>query len=80
MKVPNPEDTHTNSDVSFVMSASSKKQVKLLEQSYFTNDVLHVEGPHLLWLQKLPLFYYSLRLLPAVTDDVPKDEDDIDGK
>lgn len=50
------------------------------ESLSFEDAVLHVEGPHLLWLQKVPLFYYSLRLLPTSNKSDKETEDDGDGK
>lgn len=29
-----------------------------------SDNILYVDGPHRLWLQRLPLFYYSLKLFP----------------
>lgn len=29
-----------------------------------SGSILYVDGPHRLWLQRLPLFYYSLKLFP----------------
>ncbi|XP_011404145.1 PREDICTED: evolutionarily conserved signaling intermediate in Toll pathway, mitochondrial-like [Amphimedon queenslandica] len=70
-KVWNIKEAEGEGDTdSFVIAASSKKQVTFLKSSSFSEEtVLHVDGPHLMWLQKMPLFYYSLRLLPTSTND-----------
>ena len=50
-------------DSPFTLSAMSEKQQKFLDSLISTSDLLlHVEGPHRLWLQKIPIFYYSLRV------------------
>lgn len=68
---------------SFVIAASSKRQVGLLESKDFSEEaVLYVEGPHLMWLQKIPLFYYSLRLLRPTKPEAEDydNEETSDGK
>ena len=48
------------------MGASSKQQVDVMLSisSLDSGSILYVDGPHRLWLQRLPLFYYSLKLFP----------------
>ncbi len=50
---------------SFIIGASNGSQRdklnSLTEKDDSSNLLLHVEGPHRLWLQKVPVFYYSLR-------------------
>ena len=51
---------------SFIIGASNAPQREKLNSLAETTDtsslLLHVEGPHRLWLQKVPVFYYSLRV------------------
>ena len=48
----------------FVMSASTQEQIDLLKSLGNLKDrVLHIEGPHRLWLKKTPVHYFSLTLL-----------------
>jgi signaling intermediate in Toll pathway protein len=47
----------------FVLAACNKEQVKFMESINVMDEMLHVEGPHRIWLQKQPLFYYSLCLI-----------------
>lgn len=64
IKVPlNDTDSH-------IISGSTEPQLKLLHSlgEGCSTPLLHVEGPHRLWLRKLQQFYYSLRLLPEGTE------------
>ena len=52
-------------DDSFIIEATNRQQrekLRSLKHSNGGNLLLHVEGPHRLWLQKVPIFYYSLRM------------------
>ena len=51
---------------SFVLAAYSQNQIKTLESikiNELETGILHVEGPHRIWLQKQLLFYYSVCLI-----------------
>ena len=53
-----------NANDSFILGATNQSQRVLLSSlGTASNLLLHVEGPHRLWVQKVPVFYYSLRML-----------------
>ena len=68
------EDSH-------IISGTTEHQLKILLSvgEGHSTPLLHVEGPHRLWLRKLQQFYYSLRLLPEGTEGVGAKEADEEG-
>lgn len=50
----------------FIIAGNSELQVKLLDQlervGLSPSALLHVEGPHRIWLKRVPQFYFSLRV------------------
>ena len=68
IKVPEIEE-----DARFILAASTKKQVHMLESlPCKASRIIYIEGPHRLWLQRMPVFYYSMRL-PEELDDGNED-------
>lgn len=56
-------DHKVSLDETFIVSGSTRAQVELLRSlSDMEGELLHVEGPHRLWLKDMQLLYYSLRL------------------
>ena len=57
------------SDEGFILSGHSETQLQLLHglRCEESRLLLHVEGPHRIWINKSPVHYFSLRLAP--TDD-----------
>ena len=57
----------------FVVSAHTGAQLSLLQSlADLQGQLLHVEGPHRIWMNKTQQFYYSLR--QSASREIPEDE------
>ena len=75
------QDPEGKVDGPFIIGASSQKQIQILKSlRVISNALLHIEGPHRLWLQKLPVFYYSLRLAFSDAQEILEVDSEDDGK
>ncbi|GFT69529.1 evolutionarily conserved signaling intermediate in Toll pathway, mitochondrial [Nephila pilipes] len=72
----NAEHLEDSIDKTWIMSAQSPDQRKLIEE-HQEDKAIYVEGPSLVWLRKISITYYTLCADPKFYPVIEEDEDDI---
>ena len=77
----NAEEGHSEEENEFILSGSTASQLKklnILSNAHSSSLLLYVEGPHRIWINKIAMPYFSLRL--SSNDSRQFNDDSEEGK